>query len=239
MNANAIHNAINFGQPAWVEPTTSPPRTVSASAAENQLLAKYQEGDCGAFNGLVKQLHGALIRMALRYVADRDTAEEVVQNTWIAVINGINGFKGQSSLSTWIFAILIHKAKARGVRESRQILFSEFESYDDERDEAVDPSRFYQSGELTGQWAVPPQPWNDQSPEKLLATKQTLQALDKAVNALPAGLRDVLMLCDVEGRESKAICEQLGISENNLYVRLHRARERVRCAMDGVLAECA
>jgi len=162
--------------------------------------------------------------MALGYVAAREVAEEVVQDTWMAVIEGLTRFEGRSSLRTWIFGILIHKAKDRGVREKRHATFSAFESYDDDNDEAVDPSRFQPSGEWAGHWAFPPQPWDDQTPEKLLANRQAVNAMNQAIDALPKTLKDVLILRDVEGAEVKEVCEILKITETNLYVRLHRAQ---------------
>ena len=196
--------------------------------SDSQLVLELANGSERAFERLVEQHHGALIRMAMKYVATREAAEEVAQDTWIAVIDGIRRFEGRSSLQSWIFAILIHKAKDRGVRDSTQVTFSDWESYDDDGDEAVDPARFHVSGELAGHWALPPQPWNEQTPERLLASKQAFAALNKAIEQLPRGLREVLMLKDVEGLESPEICQRLGITDTNLYVRLHRARERVR-----------
>jgi RNA polymerase sigma-70 factor (ECF subfamily) len=229
-------HAMTYGEPlchvehASREP--APARVSGTAKSDSQLIAMLRQGDERAFEALVKQNHGALIRMAMRYVADRDTAEEVVQDTWIAVIEGISRFEGRSSLESWMFAILIHKAKDRGVRESRQITFSAFDSHDDEGEEAVDPARFHASGELAGHWALPPQPWNEQTPERLLASRQAFEALSNAVDELPAGLRDVLVLKDVEGLESQEICKRLKITDTNLYVRLHRARERVRQAVE-------
>ena len=173
--------------------------------------------------------------MAMGYVADREVAEEVVQDTWMAVIESLNRFEGRSSLRTWICGILIHKAKDRGVREKRHTTFSAFESYDDDNDEGVDPSRFQQNGEWAGHWAFPPQPWDDRTPEKLLASQQAVDAMQRAIEALPATLKDVLILRDVEGVEAKEVCEMLKITETNLYVRLHRARERVRAAVETAL----
>jgi RNA polymerase sigma-70 factor (ECF subfamily) len=170
--------------------------------------------------------------MAMGYVADREVAEEVVQDTWMAVIEGLNRFEGRSSLRTWICGILIHKAKDRGVREKRHTTFSDFESYDADNEETVDPSRFQQSGEWAGHWAFPPQPWDDQTPEKLLASQQAVNAMQRALEALPAILKEVLILRDVEGVEAQEVCEMLKITETNLYVRLHRARERVRAAVE-------
>lgn len=202
---------------------------------EDRLLARLKRGDEGAFDELVNQHHSALIRMAMGYVADREVAEEVVQDTWMAVIESLSRFEGRSSLRTWICGILIHKAKDRGVREKRHTTFSAFESCDDDNDEAVDPSRFRQTGEWAGHWAFPPQPWDDQTPEKLLASQQTVNAMQRAIELLPATLKEVLILRDVEGVDAKEVCEMLNITETNLYVRLHRARERVRAAVETYL----
>lgn len=199
---------------------------------EQSLIIRLRNGDEGAFDALVRKHHGALIRMALGHVADREAAEEVVQDTWMAVIEGLVRFEGRSSLRTWIFGILIHKAKDRGVREKRHTTFSDFEFKDDEHDGAVDPSRFQQNGEWTGHWAFPPQPWDEETPEKLLASQQAVHAMNKAIDALPQTLKDVLTLRDIEGIEAKEACELLKITETNLYVRLHRARERVRRAVE-------
>lgn len=211
--------------------------SVPVANGEIELLARLRQGDEGAFDELVTRHHSALIRMAMGYVADREVAEEVVQDTWMAVIEGLDRFQGRSSLRTWIFGIMIHKAKDRGVREKRHTNFSSFESIDDDGDEAIDPSRFHQSGEWTGHWAFPPQPWDDQTPEKLLASQQAVNAMNKAIEALPQTLKDVLILRDVEGVDAKEACEILKISETNLYVRLHRARERVRQAVEAYLEE--
>ncbi len=203
---------------------------------EGALLARLRQGEEEAFDEVVTRYHRALIRSAMGYVADREVAEEVVQDTWMAVINGLDLFEGRSSLRTWIFGIMIHKAKDRGVREKRHMTFSCFESADDDGEDTIDPSRFHQSGEWAGHWAFPPQPWDDQTPEKLLASQQAVNAMNKAIEALPKTLRDVLILRDVEGVEAKEVCEILKITEKNLYVRLHRARERVRQAVETYLA---
>jgi RNA polymerase sigma-70 factor, ECF subfamily len=203
--------------------------------AEGTLIARLRPGDERAFEELVTQQHGALIRMAMGYVANREVAEEVVQDTWLAVIESLNRFEGRSSLRTWICGILIHKAKDRGVREKRHTNFSDFESYDDNSEEAVDPSRFQQSGEWAGHWAFPPQPWDDWTPEKLLMSKQAVACMQRAIDALPVILKQVLVLRDGDGVKTKEVCERLNITETNLYVRLHRARERVREAVETVL----
>jgi RNA polymerase sigma-70 factor, ECF subfamily len=214
---------------------TVPAEVPGATAHERQMIAKLRAGDEQAFTQLVEQNHGALIRMAMRYAADRDVAEEVAQNTWIAVIDGIRGFAGRSSLRSWIFAILINKAKGRGLRESRHITFSSLESADLGPDDTVGPERFCVADELTGDRAPPLQPRNEQTPETLLASNQALHAVSLAIDALPPRLREVLVLKDIDECDSDYVCAILKITETNLYVRLHRARERVRAAVESAL----
>ena len=231
MNSVTVCRALP-GQP--VTAGAAPSGSVGSSLLQEEqlLIDRLRNGDEGAFDELVSAHHGALVRMALGHVADRELAEEVVQDTWMAVIQGLSRFEGRSSLRTWIFGILIHKAKDRGVREKRHTTFSDFESHDDDHDEAIDPSRFHQSGEWAGHWSVPPQPWDEQTPEALLASRQAVAAMQQAIEALPPTLKDVLILRDIEGIEAKKACELLKITETNLYVRLHRARERVRRSVE-------
>ena len=235
MNAVATTYTESMEQrPSFSQPAPSTKGT-GITKVEQQLITRLRAGNEGAFDELVSKHHGAMIRMVMGYVADREVAEEVVQDTWMAVIESLDRFEGRSSLRTWIFGILIHKAKDRGVREKRHTTFSAFESHDDDNNEAVDPSRFQQTGEWAGHWAFPPHPWDDQTPEKLLASQQAVNAMNRAIEALPQTLKAVLILRDVEGVEVKEVCELLTITESNLYVRLHRARERVRVAVETYL----
>jgi RNA polymerase sigma-70 factor (ECF subfamily) len=235
MNSVVTTYQESGGQVSTVGTSATTSLGSSLSQEERSLIGRLRTGDEGAFDELVNKHHSGLIRMALGHVADREVAEEVVQDTWMAVIEGLARFEGRSSLRTWIFGILIHKAKDRGVREKRHATFSDFESHNDDNDEAVDPSRFHQSGEWAGHWAFPPQPWDDQTPEKLLASQQAVRAMNKAIESLPKTLKEVLVLRDVEGVDAKEACEILKITETNLYVRLHRARERVRVAVESFL----
>ena len=232
----AIATVAGMSQPTArsLNSTESLKRTVEASE-EQALIAQLRKGDERAFNELVTKQHGGLIRMAMGFVADREVAEEVVQDTWMVVIENLDQFEGRSSLRSWIFGILIHKAKDRGVREKRHRTFSAFESHDDESEEAVDPARFHRLGEWAGKWAFPPQPWDDQTPEKLLASKQAITAMLRTIDELAPTLKTVLMLRDIEGVESAEVCKMLKITETNLYVRLHRAREQVRRAVETYL----
>jgi len=238
MNAAATTRSESFGQPPLALPGMSFVPSRSVASDEQQFLARLRQRDEQAFDELVTKHHGALIRMAMGHVRDREVAEEVVQDTWMAVVDSLHRFEGRSSLRTWIFGIMIHKAKDRGVREKRHTTFSDFETFDDETDESVDPSRFHQSGEWAGHWAFPPQPWDDQTPEKLLASQQVVNAMNRAIEALPATLKEVLILRDMEGVEAKEACDILKITETNLYVRLHRARERVRQTVETNLEGC-
>lgn len=236
MNMSVVAEATSVNYPMGVPQEVKQSQLPPGVKKDMALLGRLRQGDEGAFNELVTQHHGALVRMAMGYVADREVAEEVVQDTWMAAIEGLDRFEGRSSLRTWIFGIMIHKAKDRGVREKRHVNFSSFESVDEEGEEAVDPSRFHQSGEWAGHWALPPQPWDDRTPERLMASQQAVNAMNRAIDALPKNLKEVLILRDVEGIEAKEVCELLKITETNLYVRLHRARERVRQAVETYLA---
>jgi RNA polymerase sigma-70 factor, ECF subfamily len=235
MNADAISYSESIGHFSSISRKSPATRSSSLTKAEDTVIARLRRGDERAFDELVNHHHSTFIRMAMNYVADREVAEEVVQDTWMAVIESLDRFEGRSSLRTWICGILIHKAKDRGVREKRHTTFSALESYVDDNEAAVDPSRFQQTGELAGHWAFPPQSWDDRTPEKLLANQQAVNAMQQAIDALPATLKEVLILRDVEGVEAKEVCEMLKITETNLYVRLHRARERVRVAVETAL----
>ncbi|MDF0645168.1 MAG: sigma-70 family RNA polymerase sigma factor [Nitrospira sp.] len=231
-------DAVTFTESLSRQPVSLwkvPAREISQKRGEAALVTRLRCGDEGAFDEVVNRHHSALIRMAMGYVADREVAKEVVQDTWMAVIEGLDRFEGRSSLRTWIYGIMIHKAKDRGVREKRHTTFSAFESCEDDNEEAVDPSRFHQKGESAGHWAFPPQPWDDQTPEKLLSSQQTINAMNSAIESLPGTLKEVLILRDVEGVDIKEACALLNITETNLYVRLHRARERVRKVVETYL----
>jgi RNA polymerase sigma-70 factor (ECF subfamily) len=200
---------------------------MTAMQADRQLVAKLRAGEEAGFNELVDRYQGSLVRVAMNYVADLSIAEEVVQEAWLGVLEGIGGFEGRSSLKSWLFSIVIHKAKDRGVLEKRYVSMA-VNGADDADEPAVDPARFRASGE----WGLPPQQWDELTPERLLSSKEHLALLQRVVEELPATLREVLVLRDIEETDSKDICALLKITEANLYVRLHRAREQVRATLE-------
>ncbi len=201
--------------------------------AEADLVAALRAGDEEAFRGLVEELSPSLLRVALLHVPSRAVAEEVVQDTWIAVIEGIDRFEGRSALRTWIFQILLNKARTRGKREKRTLPFSLFRRRDEEgRDEpAVDPSRFQGAGgEAPGAWARPPVEWS--SPDEKLASDATRQVMLEAIAALPPRQREVLTLRDIQGFSAEEARNALDVEETNQRVLLHRARSKVRQALE-------
>ena len=201
------------------------------SADDLALISRLVARDEAAFELLVDRHHGALLRLALVFVADRSAAEEVVQETWLAVLNGLQSFEKRSSLKTWIFSILVNKAKTRGVRERRSVPFSALMDSDDVNEPAVDPSRF----RADGSWANAPVRWDEQSPERLLLAGEAGAKLREAIAVLPASQRAVMTMRDVEGLDADEVCNVLEISETNQRVLLHRARSRVRSALDQYL----
>jgi RNA polymerase sigma-70 factor, ECF subfamily len=202
---------------------------------EERMLSQLRAGKEEVFETIVIRYQDRLIRTAMRYVGNRATAEDIVQETWIAVIKGLNRFEGRSSLYAWICAILIHKAKDRGIREKRQKVFSDFKPETDDGNGESDSSRFRPCGEKA--WPAPfsRQCWDDRTPEKLLASRQDTACLWQAIETLPTLQKDVLILRDVQGVHTREVCAHLKISETNVYVRLHRARERVKVAVIAAL----
>ena len=193
------------------------------------LVEALRRGDEKAFATLVDRYHGALLRLAMSYVATREQAEDVVQETWLGVLNGIDRFEGRSSLKTWIFRILVNRAKTKGVRERRSVPFSSLESDGEDKEPSVDPSRF-----LEGAWSAPPESWEG-IPEDRLLSGETRAVVEDAIAGLPAMQRAVITLRDVRGFTAQEACETLGLTEANQRVLLHRARSKVRARLEEYL----
>jgi RNA polymerase sigma-70 factor (ECF subfamily) len=204
-----------------------------AERDESELIAALRRGDETAFRELVAEMTPALTRLALAHVPSRAVADEVVQDTWLGVVKGIDRFQGRSALRTWIFQILLNNARSRGKREKRTLPFASLRRRAEEgRDEpAVDADRFQgANGEFPGGWARPPVEWS--SPELRLEADATREVLLKAIAGLPPRQRDVITLRDIQGYGSQDVRNALEISETNQRVLLHRARSKVRQALE-------
>lgn len=195
---------------------------------EAELLERLRARDEQAFAQLVREWSPSMLRLARMHTPSRSVAEEVVQEAWLGVLQGIDRFEGRSSLKTWVFRILVNRALTRGVRESRSVPFGALAVDEATREEAaVDPSRFTRDGA----WASPPRQW-DESPELALRSEETLRAARAAIAELPPMQRLVILMRDLEGFGSEETCNALEISETNQRVLLHRARAKVRQALE-------
>ena len=202
------------------------------ASSDADLVAALCDGDERALAELVDRHSPALLRVARTYVSSRAVAEEVVQETWIAVMRGIDGFEGRSSLKTWIFRILANVAMRRGERESRSVPFSALAAAEDTGEPTVDPDRFLPADHelFPGHWVVMPARWP--TPEEGLLAGETREVILGAIEALPKAQRTVIALRDVEGWGSDEVCEALEITPGNQRVLLHRARSAVRNAIE-------
>ena len=210
--------------------------TMLSQEDEQRLVVSLRAGDEAAFETLIEHYHGPLLRLAMMYVPSRAVAEEVVQETWLGVLQGLARFEGRSSLKTWIFRILTNRARTRGQREGRSIPFSSIGNPDaDAAEPAVDADRFQPPDhEYAGHWTSRPQNW-DVLPEERLIGQETRAQIQQAIDALPDNQREVITLRDVEGWSSEEVCNVLEISETNQRVLLHRARSKVRRALEQYL----
>lgn len=209
-------------------------RPVVADYEDDTILVDaLRRGDDGAFAWLLDRYDGPLRRLARTHVPSTAVADEVVQETWLGVIRGIDGFEQRSSVKTWLYRILMNVARTRGVRESRSIPFSSVVGALEEGDEpAVPAERFQGTGDRhPGHWASPPTPW-DEEPEERLLSQETMVAVAAAVEQLAPAQREVISLRDLDGWTSAEVCNALSLSETNQRVLLHRARSKVRRALE-------
>jgi RNA polymerase sigma-70 factor, ECF subfamily len=220
----------------------TPASDVNVGAAREddlRLVEALRRGDEAAFMRLVDCYHGAMLRLAQVYVPERAVAEEVVQETWLAVLQSLARFEGRAALKTWIFRIVVNMAKTRAQREGRSVPFSSLPEMEREADEPlVDVGWFRPADaqERLGMWVSLPQSW-EHLPEAQLLSRETREHIREAITALPPHQRGVITLRDVEGWSSEETCAFLGISEANQRVLLHRARTRVRRALEHYLNE--
>jgi len=221
----------------------APPRALYDGAAltfqvdprEEQMVAALKEGDDRAFAWLVDQHHAMLVRLALRYVPDMATAEDVTQETWLHVLRGLSRFEFRSSLKTWIVSILKNRARTRATRERRNTPVSDLWLATVSDEPAVDPDRFFglENPALVDRWASAPR---GVAPEEQLLASETQAIISQAIQALPLAQREVITLRDIEGWPSADVCNALGLTESNQRVLLHRARSKVRAAIEPYLS---
>jgi RNA polymerase sigma-70 factor (ECF subfamily) len=203
---------------------------------DQALVDALRRGDAAAFMALVDRYHEAMVRLAMAFVGSRAIAEDVAQDAWLGVLRGLPTFEGRSSLKTWIFRILTNRAKTRGVREGRSIPFSDLWSLSDEAAEpAVPADRFQDAGDpLPGDWRRPPGAWSA-TPDDAVLAAEIRDVIDMAIRQLPPSQASVITLRDLEGWPALETCNILQISESNQRVLLHRARARVRQALEAYL----
>jgi RNA polymerase sigma-70 factor (ECF subfamily) len=191
--------------------------------ADLHLLMRLREGDEDAFVTLVSKHHDPMLRLARTFVHSHAVAEEVVQETWLGVLRGIDRFEGRSSLRTWLLAILVNRARTMGTREARSVAASDSDSFV----AAVDGSRF----DSSGAWSSPPEQWVDDLEERISAQALRDQILE-ALTQMPERQRAVVMLRDVDGLRSDEVCQVLDLTAANERVLLHRGRSRLRQALE-------
>jgi RNA polymerase sigma-70 factor, ECF subfamily len=201
------------------------------AARDMQIVAAVLDGDEAAFEALVRRYHESMVRIATTFVRSRAVAEEVAQETWIAMLHGLDRFEGRSPLRTWLFRILTKRAITRGIRENRTVPFSALGADDDEP--VVPAERFLEADHplYPGHWATPPRRWDD-LPEARLLARETRDQVLAAVDDLPPAQRAVIVLRDLQGLDAAEVCELLQLTHGNQRVLLHRARSRVRAALE-------
>jgi RNA polymerase sigma-70 factor (ECF subfamily) len=206
-------------------------------AEQAEALDALRAGDAEAFRGLVLRYHSVMVEVATTLVGSRAIAEEVVQETWLAAIRGLDRFEGRSSLRTWLFRILANRAKSAGERERRLVRLPIGLDPGD-NGPSVDPAQFHPAGHPTqpGHWVRPPFHWGSDVERRLLA-KEARALIHDTLGRAPSGQRAVMLLRDVAGLNSAEVCDALGISGANERVLLHRARTRVRAALEKYFAE--
>jgi RNA polymerase sigma-70 factor (ECF subfamily) len=197
-----------------------------------ELVERLRARDERAFADLVEAWSPSMLRLARMHVPSQAVAEEVVQEAWLGVLQGIDRFEGRSALKTWVFRILLNRAMTRGVREARSVPFAALAAREAATDDPVDADRFTRDGA----WASPPRRWED-SPELKARSDETLAVARAAIEKLPPMQRLVITMRDLEGFPSDETCNALDITETNQRVLLHRARAKVRAAREEHLGD--
>ena len=209
------------------EDDPKPPVEIPADHGDAELIRRLLDGDEQAFAQTVTKYHATMLRVARGYLSPPSAAEEVVQETWLAVLNGLGRFQGRSSLKTWMFRILANRARTRARREGRMMPISAMGALDEDGQPAVDPDRFTSEGV----WARSPTEFAG-SPDSFADRTEIRQQVEQAIETLPERQRLVVTLRDLKGWSSDEVCNVLEISATNQRVLLHRARSKVRSALE-------
>jgi RNA polymerase sigma-70 factor (ECF subfamily) len=194
-------------------------------------LARLRQGDSGAYRILVRRFHASLVRFAASIIGSHAQAEEVVQDAWLAVYAGVGRFEGRSSLVTWIFSIVVNRARTRVSREGRLVGLGALMEGTPPNGRGVPLTEF----KPDGHWAEVPKLWDELDPERIVAGRQLWDHVQTVIDRLPAGQRAVILLRDMEGRDAEETCALLEISAENQRVLLHRARSRIRQEIDTLI----
>jgi RNA polymerase sigma-70 factor, ECF subfamily len=206
------------------------------SPDDRALVDRLRAGDEGTFLRIVEKNHRAMVRAAMGYVSSEGVAEEVVQEAWIGILQGLDKFEGRCPLRAWMFRILVNCSKMRGGREARSVPFTALESESSEGERRpVESFRPPDDPRWPGHWAQAPERWTDER----LADAEALVRIKAEIEKLPPNQRQVITLRDIQDWDSAEVCEALEISEANQRVLLHRARTRVRQALAGWATEGA
>jgi RNA polymerase sigma-70 factor (ECF subfamily) len=195
-------------------------------------IALLRSGDERAYRKLIRRFHGSLVGVASSIIGSRAQAEEVVQDSWLAVLAGIGRFEGRSSLSSWLFTIVLNRARTRIAREGRLVALPAVLDGGPEDERAVPRNQFA----ADGHWVDPPRLWDELDPERMVGGRQLWDHVQAAIATLPSGQRAVIILRDIEDRSAEEACALLQISPENQRVLLHRARGRLRRVIDEITA---
>lgn len=201
---------------------------VKTFSEDFRLVQALREGKEEAFSQLIEEYHSTLMRLARAYVSSDAVAEEVVQETWMGVLEGVKRFEGRSSIKTWIFRILTNRAKTRGQQERRYIPFQEMTPDTVEKEHLHVPQEdIYSMTNVSSDWTLTTSRWEEKTPERLMLSKEILHEVEKAIQQLPRIQQLVIIFRDVEGLDAEEVCAMLDVTMTNQRVLLHRARMKV------------
>jgi RNA polymerase sigma-70 factor, ECF subfamily len=232
MPLSSPERSMHYG---WRVSSPESALAAGSSLEDHDLVTALRAGDETVFTRLVREHGPGMLRVARKYVSTQAVAEEVVQEAWLGVLRSLDRFEGRSSFKTWLYRILTNTAMSRGEREARSIPFATLGGEGGAADVSVDPSRFRTEGAWVGHWAAPPENWA--SPEPRLLEAEARQIIDRTIAQMPEAQAIVITMCDIEGFAPEEVCNVLDISLTNQRVLLHRARSRVRQALEDYMGE--